>query len=265
MSIDSLTTPALLAAQPGPTEADLRGKSLDAAAIEFESYLVEMMVREMRATVPEGMFQNSAAELFGGVLDQEISKRIAEAGGMGFARLLTANHGPSTDGSSASRSVRMVPNGSMGQGIESMGLGWESTAELPVDGVVTSRFGQRTDPFHGRQRAHKGMDIAAPKGSPIQPVRAGTVVSAGRRGSYGKVVVVDHGEGMTSLYAHCDELRVRPGDQVGANDVIATVGNTGRSTGPHLHLEIHKDGSAVDPAIALGWNGNHGTSITRHD
>ena len=98
---------------------------------------------------------------------------------------------------------------------------------------------------------HKGLDIAAPTGTPIHPIRPGTVVSSGKRGGFGNVVIVDHGAGVTSLYAHCNELKVQKGDKVRPGDVIATVGSTGRSTGPHLHLEVHKDGRAVDPMAEL--------------
>ena len=123
--------------------------------------------------------------------------------------------------------------------------------DMPVEGVITSRFGHRSDPFHNKKRMHKGLDIAAPTGTPIHPIRPGTVVSSGKRGGFGNVVIVDHGAGVTSLYAHCNELKVQKGDKVRPGDVIATVGSTGRSTGPHLHLEVHKDGRAVDPMAEL--------------
>jgi len=129
---------------------------------------------------------------------------------------------------------------------------------MPVDGgVVTSKFGARRDPFHGKKRMHKGLDIAAVEGTPITPIRPGTVVSSGVRGGYGNVVVVDHGDGTTSLYAHCHELKVEKGQKVGIGDVIATVGSTGRSTGPHLHLEVHKNGTAIDPLVELEHGHDH--------
>jgi murein DD-endopeptidase MepM/ murein hydrolase activator NlpD len=84
-------------------------------------------------------------------------------------------------------------------------------------------------------------------------VKAGTVTMAGRRSGYGNVVVVDHGDGLTTLYAHCDSLSVRAGQQVQPGDVIAQVGDTGRATGPHLHFEVRSDGVAVDPIETFGW------------
>lgn len=256
MSIDSLTTTAALAAQMGPDEAALRRKDMDEAAVEFEGYLVEMMIREMRSTIPEGMFQSDAVDLFSGIFDQELSKSIASSGGIGLASLLTSDSGqrPTPHVSTHAAPVRMVPHeAGISQSRSDSGR-WSVEGKLPVAGVVTSAFGRRSDPFHGRNRAHKGIDIAAPAGTPVHPVRPGTVVSAERRGGYGNVVVLDHGDGTTSLYAHCNELKVQKGDKVALGDVIATVGSTGRSTGPHLHLEIHRDGRAVDPVDALGWN-----------
>jgi murein DD-endopeptidase MepM/ murein hydrolase activator NlpD len=266
MSIESLNlSTATMSAQQTLTEDDLRGKDMDQAAEQFESYMVELMVKEMRKNIPKGMFQNNATELFGGVMDQELAKQIAAGGGMGFAKMLTTDHSQFVESAHRANSVRLVPHG-MEQRIdhaEDMSLSLDSAA-LPVDGVITSRFGRRSDPFHGRNQKHKGIDIAAPRGAPIQPLRPGTVLSAGKRGGFGNVVVVDHGDGLTSLYAHCDKLKVKAGDSVGAGDVIATVGSTGRSTGPHLHLEVHRDGRAIDPAQALGLPRGEAAKVAKY-
>ena len=223
------------------------------AAKAFESYMVEMMVKEMRRSVPEGIFTSGAMDMFSGLFDQEISQRIAESGGLGFEKMMGdamgVQAGPKPDPSFLKISEYRRP---------SVASPSASSAEMPVDGgVVTSKFGARRDPFHGRKRAHKGLDIAAPQGTPIQPIRPGTVVSAGNRGGFGNVVVLDHGDGTTSLYAHCHELKVQKGDTVRRGDVIATVGSTGRSTGPHLHLEVHQDGTAVDPMTELKNDHDH--------
>jgi murein DD-endopeptidase MepM/ murein hydrolase activator NlpD len=239
---------------------DLKGKGIAEAAEQFEGYMVEMMVREMRKTVPEGMFHSSAVDMFAGVLDQEISKRVAQTGGLGFSRMMTGQAGAQRVAPVPYRGmvkpVRMSSPRTDHVGVSGL------NGSLPVDGIVTSRFGGRHDPFHGKRSVHKGLDIAAPAGTPIQPVRPGTVVSAGRRGGYGNVVVVDHGNGTTSMYAHCKELKVRPGQQVAPGQVIATVGSTGRSTGPHLHLEVHQDGEAVDPVEAFGWEAKSGRRLS---
>lgn len=113
----------------------------------------------------------------------------------------------------------------------------------PVSGTVTSRFGARWG------RSHKGLDIGAPKGTPIKAAAAGTVTLAqyGYGGGYGNHVIISHGNGIQTLYGHCTSLNVKVGQQVAQGQVIATVGNTGDSTGNHLHLEIRINGVAQNP------------------
>ena len=122
---------------------------------------------------------------------------------------------------------------------------------------VSSAYGVRTDPITGHQRAHHGVDLAAPTGTPIPAVRPGTVSFAGDRGGYGNLVIIDHGNGMETRYAHCHTLDVQAGDYVEAGQQIATVGSTGRSTGPHLHLELRQDGVATDPQKLIAEISKH--------
>ncbi len=118
----------------------------------------------------------------------------------------------------------------------------------PVEGFLTSRFGTRANPFGaGTRDFHKGLDIAAKRGTPIVAPGGGRVIFVGRDGAYGKVVVLQHGNGVTTRYAHLDRYAVQKGDEVKRNDVIAFVGNTGRSTGPHLHYEVLVGGVNVNP------------------
>lgn len=114
----------------------------------------------------------------------------------------------------------------------------------PVSGTITSKFGERSSI---RSSVHTGLDIANKTGTKIKVVAGGTVTFAGTSGSYGKLVKVSHGNGVETWYAHCSKLYVKQGEQVSAGDVIATVGSTGNSTGPHLHLEIRINGTAVNP------------------
>ncbi len=125
-----------------------------------------------------------------------------------------------------------------------------SPAEAPAQGV-TSGFGARLDPITHQPSNHPGVDVHAPEGAPIAAVWDGTVVSAGVRGGYGNAVELDHGHGVHTLYAHASALHVKPGDTVHAGDVLGDVGSSGRSTGPHLHLELRVDGKPVDPTSAL--------------
>ena len=115
---------------------------------------------------------------------------------------------------------------------------------VPVNGSISSRFGSRGG---SRSSVHTGLDISTSSGTGIRPVAAGTVVYAGYRGSYGNLLIIDHGNGVQSYYAHCSALYVGAGQQVGADSTIAAVGSTGNSTGPHLHLEIRINGNPVNP------------------
>jgi len=117
----------------------------------------------------------------------------------------------------------------------------------PVKGRTTSKFGYRRSAFTNKREYHKGHDIGAPKGSPIVATADGVVKFVGRNGSFGKMVVVDHGYGYTTRYAHAFKIVKKKGARVKRGDVIATVGNTGRSTGPHVHYEVLKKGVAVNP------------------
>ncbi len=111
----------------------------------------------------------------------------------------------------------------------------------PVSGPVTSGFGFRWG------RMHEGIDIGVPSGTPVHAAAAGTVVYAGSLGGYGNIVVIDHGNGISTAYAHNSSLSVAQGASVGAGSVIALSGNTGHSTGPHVHFEVRVDGAPVDP------------------
>jgi murein DD-endopeptidase MepM/ murein hydrolase activator NlpD len=117
----------------------------------------------------------------------------------------------------------------------------------PVRGWVTSHFGWRKSPHGDGARLHSGMDIAAPIGTPIISPADGHVVFAGYHTAYGNLVVIDHGYGLTTKYAHTSRMLVGVGERVQRGDLIARVGNTGRSTGPHLHFEVIKDGVSTSP------------------
>jgi murein DD-endopeptidase MepM/ murein hydrolase activator NlpD len=115
---------------------------------------------------------------------------------------------------------------------------------LRIGYLVTSRFGEVSS---RRSSTHTGLDLAVSLGTPIYPISSGTVTFAGWQGSYGNMVIIDHGDGIQSWYAHCNSIIVSVGDTVTTDTNIATVGNTGNSTGPHLHLEIRVNGNAVNP------------------
>lgn len=126
-------------------------------------------------------------------------------------------------------------------GDESSQLTW------PVTGETASGFGWRVDPYTGRRAFHAGIDVEAPEGSPVESCWDGRVIFAGDRGNYGQMVIVEHEDGWRSYYGHNGSIDVQVGDEVRAGQVIATVGNTGRSTAPHLHFELRQRDMAWDP------------------
>lgn len=119
---------------------------------------------------------------------------------------------------------------------------------IPAPGAeITSRYGNRRDPFLGRMAFHGGIDFRVSTGTPINSAGSGIVVHAGRNGGYGKMVEIDHGGGLTTRYAHLSRILVSKGDSVALGERIGKAGSTGRSTGPHLHYEVRRNGNAIDP------------------
>ncbi len=122
----------------------------------------------------------------------------------------------------------------------------------PVDrGYISSSYGYRSDPFTGKKVFHKGVDIPSSKGAPIYVLAAGVVTFSGKKSGFGNMIEVDHGKGYTTRYAHISKLMVSAGDRVDQDQEIAKIGSTGRSTGPHLHLEMFKDGRRFNPRKRL--------------
>ncbi len=125
---------------------------------------------------------------------------------------------------------------------------------LPVQGRITSLVGLRHDPFDGALRFHNGIDIAVPEGTPVKPIESGLVIFSGSRSGYGNMVIVEHPDGMRTIYAHNSANLARVGEQVERDTVIAFSGSTGHSTGPHLHFEAWKDNINVTSDI-LAYSG----------
>lgn len=115
------------------------------------------------------------------------------------------------------------------------------------EGWMSSSYGYRKDPFSGEKAWHDGVDFAGRAGSPIHAVGAGVVTYAGKRWGYGQLVEITHSDGYVTRYGHNEEIKVQEGQMVRRGDVVATMGSTGRSTGPHVHLEVIKDGESVNP------------------
>ena len=119
-------------------------------------------------------------------------------------------------------------------------------------GWISSRFGERNDPFTGERAQHRGLDFAGTRGSEVLSVASGVVISAAKRPGYGSTVEIDHGNGYQTRYAHNHELQVKAGDHVTAGQVIALMGDTGRASAPHVHFEVLRNGTRVNPSKFVG-------------
>ncbi|MEW6545306.1 MAG: M23 family metallopeptidase [Bacillota bacterium] len=140
---------------------------------------------------------------------------------------------------------RNILGGKKTQPAEELPLLW------PTRGQVTSGFGWRKDPATGKEEFHEGLDIAAPAGTPVLAAGAGTVKAVRSSPAYGKVVEIEHGGGMTTVYAHLAEVVVKEKQKVTAGEQVASVGQTGNARAPHLHFEVRLDGKPVDPLTYL--------------
>lgn len=125
---------------------------------------------------------------------------------------------------------------------------------LPVPGALSSPFGERDDPVKRRRRKHhKGVDFVAQRGTHVQAAGPGIIVRAQSTRGYGRIVVIDHGLGLETRYAHLQRIKVKKGEFVPSGMVIGTVGSSGRATGPHLHFEVRQDGVALPPETVTNF------------
>ncbi len=191
-------------------------------AEEFAALLFFEVIKAMRATIPHGgLFEENSLsrDIYTSLADMEVARAMAKRGGMGLGRFVE----------------------------RALGGAYSHKPMQPVAGIVSSAFGPRPDPLAGEERFHKGVDIAAPAGSPVRAVASGEVVFSGRAEGYGNLVTLDHGDGVMTRYAHNGANLVSVGERVAAGQEIALVGTSGWSTGPHLHFEVIGEGQLIDP------------------
>lgn len=227
---------------------------LTEAARDLESVFLKMVFDEMDRTVDSdgGMFPRSPGmDMFQGWFRAEVAKQWAQNGGTGLGDMI-ADQLRESGGASAGAGAA-GPAGAA-RGVKRGGAVTQLSTAVgaPVSGRLTSGFGHRRHPVHGGGDFHKGIDIAAPIGTPVKSPFAGTVAKVGENPYLGKYVMVDHPGGFRSVYGHNSEITVKAGDTIAAGHPIARSGNSGRSTGPHVHYGLFKDGKPVDPMRWIG-------------
>ena len=223
------------------------------AAKEVEAYFVQYLMRVMRKSVPKSSLfgDGQAMEIFESMLDEAIGRAVAEGTGLGLAEQIygSMNDEQGDRGRLLESSSGLLTAAYVRHPEEAAGRGrpWDGEDERETRWPITSDFGPRMHPLTGKYQEHTGVDIAMPIGTPVRALAPGKVIFAGEKGGYGNLVIVEHEGGYTSYYAHNARLRVRVGDEVDSGDELAESGASGRTTGPHLHVEIRRDGKPIDP------------------
>ncbi|MBL8136888.1 MAG: peptidoglycan DD-metalloendopeptidase family protein [Acidobacteria bacterium] len=258
--------------QAPKTAADAERMQVLTLVEQFEGMLLSEMLRDVRAGDEEEDGFGLGASTMTDTMQGEFGLALSRAGGLGLGDMLAKAllRRSQTD---AAVEAALVPTASAGPALSAPGVPTTrgaaddhaahadptggGAAAVVADGVpVSSAFGWRSDPFTGRATFHKGVDLAAAYGTEVRAFDGGVVKSAGERSGYGLTVVVDHGDGRETLYAHLSSMAVAPGDPVAAGQPIARSGNSGRATGAHLHFEAREYGRPVDAGrLAAVWNG----------
>jgi murein DD-endopeptidase MepM/ murein hydrolase activator NlpD len=238
------------------TTGEKQKSELKKAAQEFESVFMAYMLKAMRETIDdsgltEGGFGKS---IYTEMFDQELSLSMAQRGVLGISNLIYKNLSEKEaqkDLKEAGKTPDSIHNAPASE-ITSNNEGEQeiSDLQLPVQAPVSSQFGLRRDPFSHRDRMHNGVDLAVPEGTKVSAPLAGTVVSARYENGYGNSILIQHSGGLQTRYAHLSLMNVKAGDMVASQQVIGNVGDTGRSTGSHLHFEVIRMGKAIDPLHA---------------
>ncbi|MFL5273978.1 MAG: peptidoglycan DD-metalloendopeptidase family protein [Anaeromyxobacteraceae bacterium] len=235
---------------------------LHEAARALETLVVKQLVTASKAfTGGEGAGSGVRADMFADAL----ADAMVKGGGIGLAAQIERSMGGNPTAAPASMTTPTSISTSISTPTPTSTPTSTSTptattfdpladalfSSSPTAPRLTSGFGARADPFTHREAHHAGVDLAEPEGAPVHALLGGVVRTAGDRGGYGQAVEIDHGNGVTTLYAHASELLVAPGDSVTQGQPVARVGHSGRATGAHLHFEVRVGGRAVDPAHAL--------------
>ncbi len=224
-----------------------RSPSLKKLTQEFEAIFLHQLLSVMRESVgSDGIFEESAGQdIYMSMMDQAVARALAMQGGIGLAApLLRHLEGVQPEGEPSGGAAEVVPAAAVPPAPEAApmqlaAVGRRLTA-MVEQFEYSSGPGWRRDPFTAEWRYHRGLDLAAPEGTEVVSVAGGRVVFSGEQGSYGKTVIVEDSRGNRVRYAHLKEVHVREGEEVQRGQRLGEVGSTGRSTGPHLHLEVER-------------------------
>jgi murein DD-endopeptidase MepM/ murein hydrolase activator NlpD len=250
------TTPGTSLDPSKQTDADRAQIKL--LAQQFEAMLMTQMLREMRRSMldddQEEKENGFGVETMTDTADAELGSALSRAGGIGLTSNLLKAFERQIAGTSQSIESSAAGNTSgasaQSEAVESPIPKPLQVSDVTVPARVSSRFGWRQDPLTGEASFHQGVDLAVAYGRDVKAAADGVVSFAGVQNGYGNTVVIDHQDGRQTRYAHLSQELVRAGDAVTEGQVLGKSGNSGRSTGPHLHFEVLVNGKPVDPVAA---------------
>jgi murein DD-endopeptidase MepM/ murein hydrolase activator NlpD len=269
-------------ASTDPAAAAARRAKVRELAEQFESMLIAQMLRQMRQSMlsdDSGESDGLGSQTMTDTVDSQLALTLSHSSRLGLADFLAKAierqteggagpatplpfvleqpsaiplHAPSPRGVSTLQeppppTAMVMPPAATVRGAALLPVEVQSAAPTAPAGTETSAFGWRQDPITGERRFHSGTDVRMAYGQGVRVAAAGRVASVGTQGGYGLTVVVDHGSGVETRYAHLSSAPIKAGDLVDSGQLIAQSGNSGRSTGPHLHFEVLQGGQAVDP------------------
>jgi murein DD-endopeptidase MepM/ murein hydrolase activator NlpD len=258
-------------------------KKVAQLAQEFEAMLMLQMVRQMRQSISfeddsekeQGLGNGTMTDTF----DIELSRYLAKSGGIGLGKMVQETLSKQTGATSTpaqtdAPEMLPLPDGrttlplapaatlsplvaaaqaaAVARAAAASAQAGTTTLSMPLDTTTTSGYGWRKDPLGQGRKFHAGVDLRAAYGTEVPAAAAGDVTFAGDQGGYGTTVVVRHEDGFETRYAHLSSMEVQAGDRVEAGQSVGRVGNSGRSTGPHLHFEVRRNGQQIDPTEVTG-------------
>jgi murein DD-endopeptidase MepM/ murein hydrolase activator NlpD len=193
-----------------------------------------------------GLGEGPGASQYGDIVRDALAEAMSEGDGLGLQAALSGAVDAGRGGPA------MVDALWASAALRGAGQAEARLSSAPIRGAVSSEFGDRVHPITGHRHLHEGLDLAAERGTPVVGAGAGVVVRAEEAGHYGNLVVVDHGDGLETRYAHLDTIAVKVGEHIGSGQPLGTVGDTGRTTGPHLHFEVRRYGQPENPLRVVG-------------